>query len=281
MKINSSYPYPVLHKDNDNYINSCFKVEYKTYEAFGELKINARFTLDNDEIEDMIKSGDAIYMLHIQCPQTSYRQALKNNNNEINESIETKYLRGKVTLHSFIIAQREIVTYTNHLLNDWYKDMNISFQKGNFIGIGNAIEITLQEDNTELMDLPSIIDIHRAVDQEYMEVDLHSSNIIVSLPKYEYNLYAGFANTRFKSTIISMVILPCLTFVFSKVNENSGDLEEYTWFQVIDKIFKENNYSFEDVGTERLSSLKAAQLILRKPLKTSFKEIEKFNTVED
>ena len=78
-----------------------------------------------------------------------------------------------------------------------------------------------------------------------------------------------------------MIIVPCLTEVFSKVAENREDLEGYIWFQVMEKIFKENNYNFEDVGTERLSALKAAQLVLRKPIKTSFEEIDKLSRTED
>jgi len=47
------------------------------------------------------------------------------------------------------------------------------------------------------------------------------------------------------------------------------------------KIFDENNFQIEDVGTDSLSALKAAQMVLRKPLKTSFEEMEKLNHTED
>jgi len=80
---------------------------------------------------------------------------------------------------------------------------------------------------------------------------------------------------------LAAVIVPALVYVFSKVSEANGDLEEYTWYQVMDKIFRENNYRLEDVGTDTLSPLKAAQLVLRKPLKASFEEIEKLHRTED
>lgn len=281
MKIANSYPYPVLSKFNDDYIDSKFEIEYYTKEEFGELKLQVNFNVQNREIEDLIRNGDAVFMLHVECPQTSYREVFTSPNPEINKMIKILQLRGKVFLHAFIVAQNEIANYSNPSLNNWYQEVEIKFEKGNFLGIGNALELTLHDDDTDLMDLPAIVDIHKGIQNEYMEVELHSSNIIISLPAAEYESYAKNGNTRLKSTIISMVILPSLIYVFSEVQKNRNDLEEYTWYQVMENIFAENNYNIEDIGTERLSSIKAAQLVLRKPLESSFKEVEKFNSLED
>ena len=275
MKLSNSYPYPVLHPYNDDYNNSSFQVDFVTEKVFGEFKIHAVFSLQNEGIEQLIQAGNAVYMLRVECPQTSFRKAFCNAKSEINESIDIKHLRGKVNIHSFIIAQREITHYYNEFLNDWYKGIEITFERGNFLAIGNAIEATLHEDNTELMDLPAIIDVHRGMNKEYMEVEINSQIILVSLPEKEYDHYASYANTRLKSTIISIIFLPCLMEVFTRMKDDREDLVEYTWYQVMEKIFKENKLQIEDVGTDRLPALKAAQLILRKPLKPSFKEIEK------
>lgn len=280
MKLSNSYPYPVLHPNNDDYNDSSFQVDFDTEKVFGEFKIHALFSLQNEGIEQLIQDGKAVYMLRVECPQTSFRKAFFNVKSEIHESIDTKNLRGKVNIHSFIIAQQEITHYYNEFLNDWYKGMEVTFERGNFLAIGNAIEATLREDNTELLDLPAIIDVHRGKNKEFMEVDINSQTILVSLPEEEYDHYASYANTRLKSTIISMIFLPSLMEVFTRIRDDREDLVEYTWYQVMEKIFKESNLQIEDIGTDRLPALKAAQLILHKPLKPSFKEIEKI-TLED
>jgi len=187
----------------------------------------------------------------------------------------------KVFLYSFIVAQTEINNYENALLSVWDQGMNIKFEKGNFLGIGDALEIILHDDDTEFMDLPSIIDIHKGIEKEYMEVEIYSSNIVITLPSHEYESYANNANTRLKSTIISTVIFPTLIYVFSQIREAGRELEEYSWYQVLKGIFTENHYDIEDIGTDKLSSLKAAQLVLKKPLESSFSEIEKFNALEE
>ncbi len=281
MKISNAYPYPVLHEENNDYENSSFNVDIDIQKAFGELSIKVKFQLDNEDMKSLIDSEDAVYMVHIECPQTSFRKAYRTFQDSDEIVLPTKNLTGKVDIHVFIIAHRDIPHYKNRLLNAWYQDAEIHLEKGNFLAIGKAIEVTLHEEDTELMDLPSIVSIHRDQKNDFMEVDMHAHNIIISLPANEYDQYASYANTMLKNTILSLVILPSLTQVFSQVNENRADLEEYTWFQVMDKIFKENNHRFEDVGTESLSALKAAQLVLQKPIKASFTEVEKLNTVED
>ncbi|MDQ1146065.1 hypothetical protein QE429_002892 [Bacillus sp. SORGH_AS 510] len=281
MKINNSYPYPVLYLNNDDYVESSFNTNIKVYESFGEVKIHADFQLNNQGIHELIEKQLGVYLIHIECGQTSFRQAYESSLKTLDISIPTSVLRGKILIHSFILAKEKIDHYQNHLLSDWFKDIPITFEKGNFLAIGDAIETTLFEENLELLNLPSIAKVTKSHKNEFMEVDIHSSIITISLPEYEYNQYASNANSRFKNTILSTVIVPSLVYVFSKIQDNSGDLEEYTWYQILEKIFAENNLSIHDVGTDSLSALKAAQMVLRKPLKTSFEEIEKLNKMED
>lgn len=281
MKISSAYPYPVLYMNNDDYKDSSFSTRIEVAESFGEVKIYAHFQLDNSRIKELINRQQAIFLIHVECGQTSYRQAYESFHESLEISISSNKLRGKIHIHSFIIAKVRITEYTNVSLSDWYKGFPITFEKGNLIAIGEAIETTLFEDNTELLNLPSIVTVTKSIKNEFLEVDIHSNNITISLPEYEYSLYARNAGSRLKNTIISAVIVPALVYVFSKIRESRGDLEEYTWYQVLEKIFDENNHKLEDVGSDTFSALKAAQMVLRKPLKTSFEEIEKINRAEE
>jgi hypothetical protein len=281
MKINSSYPYPVLYMNNEDYTKSKFNTVLHVNDSFGSVQIRADFELDNPGIKQLIEDRLCVFLIHIECPHTSYRKTYETYLDSLEISIPNNELRGKLLIHSFIVAKERIENYSNDLLNAWYKNIEVSFEKGNLIAIGEAIETTLFEDQTELLNLPSIITVTKSLKTEFMDVDIHSDNIIVSLPEYEYNQYAGSSTSLLKNTILSTVIVPSLVFVFSKVRENRGDLEQYTWYQVLEKIFAENNHRLEDVGTDLLSPLKAAQLVLRKPLKSCFEEIEKLNGTEE
>lgn len=266
---------------NDDYVNSSFNTTINIEESFGEVKIQVHFKLQNDGIQSLVDQHVGVYLVHVECGQTSFRQVYKTNEKVYEISIATEKLRGKIEIHTFVIANRRIEEYQNDLLNEWFKELSISFEKGNILAIGDAIETTLFEDNKELLNLPSIATVTKSLKNEFMEVDIYSNIITISLPAYEYSQYAINAKSRMKNTILTTVIVPSLVYVFTKLKDNREDLEEYTWYQVLEKIFDENSYRLEDVGTDSLSPLKAAQLVLRKPLKTSFKEIEKFNRMED
>src|SRR5699024_2049521 len=132
----------------------------------------------------------------------------------------------------------------------------------------------------EMLNLPSIISVTSSAKGEYMEVDLTQDLIVVSLPKYEYEQYIHHRKSRLKNTILASVFMPVLVQVFSSLNQEY-DFEDSTWYQVLEKIFAENNVCIEDVGTDSLPALQAAQMVLRKPLKTGFEEIENFNKEEE
>src|SRR5699024_7881183 len=137
--------------------------------------------------------------------------------------------------HTFILANNQINNYSNVLLNDWYQGVPLSFEKGNLVSVGDIVETTLFEDDMELLDLPSIVDIARSDKHEVMEVELGSNQITIFLPEYEYTQYVRNAHLVLKHTIMSTVIFPTLVQVFSKMNENPVDYEEYTWYQVLEK----------------------------------------------
>ncbi|WP_241522674.1 hypothetical protein [Geobacillus thermodenitrificans] len=56
MKISTSYPYPVLYMNNDDYQKTSFSTKIDVKEEFGEVKIEAQFYLDNPEMKRLIES---------------------------------------------------------------------------------------------------------------------------------------------------------------------------------------------------------------------------------
>src|SRR4051812_31745550 len=101
MKINTSYPYPVLYSENDDYIDSSFDVESYINEEFGELKISTKFNLNNEGIKGLINDGVGSYLIHVECPQTSYRKAFVSVEDFLEINIPTNLLRGKLFLNVF------------------------------------------------------------------------------------------------------------------------------------------------------------------------------------
>jgi len=281
MKFNSALPYPVLTKENDHYINSSFDVAVQAKKSFGQLHIEANFLLENEGLQQLIIEGKAMYVLHIECPQTSYRKLQKSSVGLITVKIDDNHLRGKIDVHTFIVANERIENYTNDKWNKFYAGVPITYDKGNMLAVGDAVELVLHEDPTETQNLPSIVTIRRVEKAEYMAIDLGPDQIIIQLPRKMYDQYAQYGNSRLKETILTMVILPCLVDVFHTLKYNATEYEESRWYQVLEQIFENNHVPFSKILNDQMPVLEAAQLVLRNPLITSFNEIEKLIKEED
>lgn len=281
MKLNSSLPYPVLTKENDSYKDSSFEVDVQAKKTFGQLQIEAKFLLENIGIADLIAQEKAVYALHIECPQTSFRQLIKTTDEMVIIKIDEQQLRGKIDVHPFILANERIEQYSNASWNSFYSGVHITFDKGNMLAVGDAVELVLHEDPTETQNLPSIVTIRRVEKAEYMAMDLGPEQIIIQLPQKMYDQYAQYGNSRLRETILTMVILPGLIDVFHTLKTDVTAYEDCRWYQVLMQIFENNHLPFTKVVNEQVSVLEAAQLVLRNPLITSFNEIEKFIGEED
>lgn len=281
MKFNNSFPYPVLSSENDNYKNSKFETTIEVQKIFGQLSISFKSNLQDSTITQLIAEEKAKYALHIECPQTSYRQIFQSEEPYILESIPDNRLRGKVDVHPFILASEKIENYQNPNLNDFYQGFPITFEKGNILAIGEAVEITLFEEDEESQNLPSIVTIRRVEKEKIMTVDIEFDQIIIKLPKNEYDQYAINASSRLKETILSVVILPCLIEVFYRIREDQDEYVDHKWYQILKQIFEKNNTPLSQFITGTLSPIEAAQKVLQNPLEKAFIEIKKISEAED
>lgn len=281
MKFNPSLPYPVLSKGNDSYNDSSFIVKVVAKKSFGQLVLEAEFVLNNAGLQDLINQGKAVFALHIECPHTSFRRLDKDDQQTLTIKIEEQHLRGRVDVHAFILANDRIVDYTNANWNSFYTGVPITYEKGNTLAFGGAVEIVLHEEAAEEQNLPSIVTIRRAGNREFIGIELGADQILVLLPEQLYKQYAEYGGSRLKDTILSLIIFPALIDVFHTIKAEPSAYEDNRWYQVLEQIFENNHIAFERVLNDQMPVIEAAQLVLRNPLVASFKEIEKFLKQED
>lgn len=278
MKFNNSFPYPVLSPNNDDYVGSTFETKVDAQKVFDELNISLHCMLQDEYIKNLIHDGKAKYALHIECPLTSFRKIYQSEDSKIKASIPENKLRGKIDVHPFILANETIGNYHNPNLNDFYRDASITYEKGNILALGDAVEIILFEESIESQNLPSIITIYRSESAKEMTVSLNQDYIIIELPKDSYEKYAANAESGLKDTILSLVILPCLIDVFYSLKGSAvEEYAEYKWYQVLEQIFKKNNIPLSQIIDGDFPVLKAAQMLLQHPIEKAFNEIHKIN----
>ncbi|MED2793056.1 hypothetical protein P4256_15100 [Bacillus wiedmannii] len=276
MKFNPVLPYPVLSKENDSYYDSDFDVQVIAKKSFGQLVLEAEFVLDNPSLQDLINQGKAVFVLHYECSHTSFRGMAKSNQETLTIQLDEQQVRGKIDVHSFILANERIVDYINPNWNSFYAGFPITYEKGNSLAFGGAAEIVLHEEAAEEQKLPSIVTIRRASNRELVGIELGADQILVLLPEKLYKQYANYGGSRLKDTILSLIILPALIDVFHTIKVEPSSFEDNRWYKVLVQIFENNNVQFDRVLNDQIPVIEAAQLVLRNPLVASFKEMGKF-----
>lgn len=91
------YAYPVLSDERDDYKDSIFEVNvHYRISGVNELLLEFDIKMDNDELQKMILMGDAEYVMHIECSNTSYRTTLNSITDQTSKTIPINRLNGKL-----------------------------------------------------------------------------------------------------------------------------------------------------------------------------------------
>lgn len=279
MKVKSKLtPYPILFAYNDDYIDSQFEAEINADCKFGEIFVSVDFKLNNEEIEYLIDNNQACYTVHIECPSTSYRLKLESSSKNIEAKLDSKDLEDKIEVCTFIVVKESIDNYKNCKFHPDYQGYTFSLEKGNVLAIGTGKEFVVQKNDDDLENLPSIIKIVKNNDLKKgaLSVDTDSPDfVLIGIYEGLYDMYYSLGKNKFKETIFSLVLLPALVVVLTRMKYAEEDEKEKKWFKVIESLMNSNNYQIEDLDIQNKdnSILAIAQMIFSDPISRSLKEL--------
>jgi hypothetical protein len=119
MKFNyqKSFQYPVLREGNNDYVDSLFEQNINAFGEEGMLTITVDYQLQNDDLQDKIKSGDAEFVTVINCRNTFYRKVIRTQESNTKLSIDSEKLNSYVKFSSYIIAKNEIHQFDSRKFN--------------------------------------------------------------------------------------------------------------------------------------------------------------------
>lgn len=268
------YPYPVLSDMTNDYVNSRFGMQLEVSHGIKEICLLISLQLKNKEIEQLIADGEAEYVMHIECPYTSYRTVIKTDESEIQKRIPEHKLNGKVAICAFIVAKKEILQYYNSSFNEDYGGMHFSLNRGNIIGIGGQINIEVTKEVEELSKIPSIFTICRcAADiDESMKFDITGEKIAITLCNRSFENYKLLSGDPTMLPVLhSMLIVPALIYTFEMLRkEGVGEFEDLRWFKSIKRTLNKNNMTLNEALLDTIPSFELAQKSLDLPINRAF-----------
>jgi hypothetical protein len=272
---NRLYPHPVLRENNDDYINSSFEMDLAYERDIKRLKLNINFKLNNKTLEKMLLDEKVQYVVHIECPKTSYRKIIATTEKKLLENLKDENILGKIQVTSFIVVKENILDYENENFNSDYFGMKFNLEKGTILAIGDSYKIDVDKEKESLGNVPSIFTICKKMttDETGINIEYNMNKIRIDLNISDYERYTQLVSSsnQFIDIINCSLIFPTLIYVFEKLKNEFDEIEEndYRWFKALKNIFEKYGYRFNQELFENETSLQLAQKILDFPFSKS------------
>lgn len=268
-----SFPYPVIADGNTSYSNSKFTSDVTIEKNGYNLNFILQYSLNNEELNELIKSQKAVIVHHIECVQTCYRYAVITDDENTIYTIHQSKLNGTVQISTVIVANENLTGYKNSDFSSDYKGFSFDIKKGCLLAIGNCIEIELDKQKDDLENTSSIFSIVPNLDptDTIIHIDSNSAKdkIAIMIPERSCNIYKSLStNLELQSAMHSMIIIPALIQVFEELKNARFELYNYNncrWFKALKKACNKLNIDLDEKSLESLNSYNSAQLLMDSP----------------
>lgn len=269
-------PYPILTGYSDDYKNGSFNANIDAYEEYGKLNVHVEFELNSHYLQNLIDSGSAEFLIHLECPRTSYRECISGNNKIYTIPIFLDSITDVLEINTFIVVSKKEMDYISDDFNDDYKGFDFKVCKSEILAIGDSVKVTIKNDTRDLESLPSLIKIIKVDSAEKaFSVDTDGDDIKIKLSSNVCDEYKTVGNSVFSKTSFSLVIFPALIVVLTRMVNDAGesDIMEKRWYQVIEKKLEEKNMSLNSLSLADDSIVDACQRIFDDPVAKAFDEL--------
>lgn len=267
------YTYPVLSEERDDYIDSIFdaEVQYKM-NGVNDLLFNFDIEMDNKDLQNMILAGEAEYVIHIECANTSFRTTIHDITNHVSKEIPIGRINGRLEIIVLIVTKKGIENFVNSNWVEDYQGLSFELSKGSILAYKNIPAIDVVKNYEELNNASSIFKVYKRLINEPkpMEVDLSTPQIGIGLGLQEYEIYSRFCDKEvFQPILNSMMVFPALVYVFEELKQENG-IDNYAgrnWYISLSKAYEKRRVDLEDelLNSEK-TSVQLAQEAMELPL---------------
>lgn len=270
------YAYPVLAEDKDDYRTSIFEVSlnYKM-NGVNYIKLDFEINMDNEELNNLIQSGKAEYVIHLECSNTAYRTAIHTISKYESIEISVGKLNGKLEIIALIVTKDDIKQFFSKDWNEDFNDLLFNFAKGNILGYKNLSSIDIVKNYEELSNTSSIFMVYKRLTNEPKPIDVNidSSQIKIGLSTEEYDIYSRFCKKiQFQPILNSMIVFPALIYVFEELKQESGIDSNFgkEWFISLSSAYEKRGTNFiDEIRNEEKTSVQLAQEAMELPLSSA------------
>lgn len=275
---NRLFPYPVLADDSDDYKEGLFTVSAAIEEeTLKELKIKFNISLDNRKLQELINKNKAEYMIHVECPYTSYRDMITTSSDVVGYLLPKDRVNVRVEIVVMLVAKQAIHYYRNALLDSDYDNIDIHIPKGAILAYYNIDPLMINKRYEELSSSDAIFTVckyDRKSQNEHNPIrfDLTDERIKITVDDDIYMTFSHLDKIVMKPVLMSSLVYPALIYMLETMRQPESDaIDRYqnsVWFKQLDKMYRKTGKDFiEDIIFDETQSItKIAQEILDNPI---------------
>lgn len=233
------YPYPRLGSGLSDYKpDSVFECDINCESAGSQLVVKGRFTLKDEAIEGMIKSGMSRFCIRIFCIATNTSEIETNEglNPDFRIVLPKKRFADRIIIVPGIVMMTDCPDYRNDNLSDDYRNTTVMLRKGNLIAECDGIQIDLDyEDPFEKTE-----SICRIIEGDRYSLDSNGDYLMITLPHDLFNDYRAIWRRELSKVAATMIVVPAIQQVIQQYwfDENQSETPTQKWYYSIDEKIK-------------------------------------------
>jgi len=264
------YPYPVLSPYSDDYRNSRFDSVISVNKEGYLLKFSVLVELQDSMLTDFILCGNAEYVIHVECPQTSFRKAFRSDREEYDFTIHSKSLRGKVNICIFLVAKNPVLGYENPNFNEDYQGMTFDLEAGFILAMAKQYDVLVDNMPENYQKVQSIFSVLRDDDESRVSIriDIDCDKIRIWVPSKQYFEYMRISKLQsLLPSTHAILLFPTLQHVLTELRQNGT--EEYSqlkWYKGLAVALKRIDRTLDNQLFENESPFEISQMLLDMPV---------------
>lgn len=109
--------------------------------------------------------------------------------------------------------------------------------------------------------------------------------LMLGIDEKLYDTYFGLGKGKYRETVFSLLFMPALVVVLSRMchASQSGEnyFEEKKWYQAIVDLLERAGYTLDSLSEDNETLLEAVQVIFKNPISRALNELSTNNDVEE
>lgn len=278
MKINNlSFPYPVLGIGDDITPSPGFTSDPKVSKTAGKYIFEVSLDMQNADIYNQIKNGNASYVCEVECSRTLLRKCYFSSKPHFKIEIEKTLLAERVSFQFSVVALKEIKGYSNSQCHEDYAGYSFDLDPGDLLAFIGQFTYDVDIKYDKLKSVGSFMQITEGKMDKMPRFLLGGDKIDIKLPTELYNMYREsiMGNRQFSHIIHSSIVFNALVTGLLYYEPNKESLWARTLKYRIDnesalEKFKDNK-TLETQEPDEVMEL--AQILLMDPYKRLFETL--------